>query len=122
MKALAAVVILATPLCVGNAQPSPPTTNAITAPGLLYLISHANLLSISNAVKIASALQVGMAKAEVDKYLQAHGMKQTNIYSMSLDRGRTLTCPYPLAGAGTSLMLEMQCSQVRSGLFGWGAK
>jgi len=61
-----------------------------------------------------------MPKADVDKYLQDHGVSQTNVYSMSLDRGRTLSCPYPLAGVTTSLVLEMQCSQPQtSGLFGW---
>jgi hypothetical protein len=60
-----------------------------------------------------------MAKADVDRYMRDHGMTQTNIYSMSVDRGRTSTCPYPLPG-GSSLMLEMQCSRVGPGLFDWG--
>jgi len=120
MKALVAVVILAAPLCFGQAQISTNVTNAIVAPGLLYITGRSNLLSISNAVKIASALRVGMAATDVHKYLREHGLIQTNFCSLSLDRGRTLTCPYPLAGAAASLVLEMQCSQLKPGLFGWG--
>jgi len=76
-------------------------------------------MSLSNAVKIASGLHVGMTGEDVGKYMQDHGMIQTNIYSISADRGRTLICPYPIA-SGVSLELEMECSQPpTSGLFGW---
>src|SRR5439155_21177044 len=120
MKALAAVVIFAILLCSAQAQTSATPANSITAPGFLYITSRSNLVTISNAVKIAARLRIGMPKADVDKYLQDHGVSQTNVYSMSLDRGRTLSCPYPLAGVTTSLVLEMQCSQPQtSGLFGW---
>jgi hypothetical protein len=97
MKALAGLILLALP-CLGQAQ--------------------TNLVTISNAVKIASGLHVGMPQADVHKYMQAHGMTQTNVCSISLDRGRTLTCPYPLAEAAT-LTLEMHCTQAPPGLFGW---
>jgi hypothetical protein len=75
-------------------------------------------MSISNAVKIASGLRVGMPGADVRKYMQDHGMPQTNLSSISLDRGRTLTCPYPLAGTAT-LMLDMHCTSAPPGPFGW---
>jgi hypothetical protein len=96
-----------------------PVTNGITAPGMLYLTSRYNLASISNAVKVGSGLRVGMAGADVWKYMQDHGMVQTNVYSISLDRGRTMACPYPLEG-GATLMLDMHCTKgPTSGLFGW---
>ena len=86
---------------------------------MLSLTSHSNLVSISNAVKIVSGLRVGMAGADGSKYMQDHGMVQTNVYSISLDRGRTMACPYPLDG-GASLMLDMHCTKGPSrGLFGW---
>ncbi len=48
-------------------------------------------------------------------------MVQTNIYSISLDRGRTMACPYPLEG-GATLMLDMHCTKGQTqGLFGWSA-
>ena len=60
-----------------------------------------------------------MAAQDVVKYMKDHGMAQTNVYSISLDRGRTLSCPYSLAG-GATLMLDMHCTQApKSGLFGW---
>ena len=84
------------------------------------MTSRSNLVTISNAVKIASGLRVGMSKIDVDKYMRDHGMSQTNVYSISLDRGRTLDCPYPLACSATSLVLAMECSQPpTSGLFSW---
>ena len=62
-----------------------------------------------------------MAGAAVQQYLHDHGMIQTNVYSISLDRGRTLTYPYPLAG-GAALMLDMHCTKAPAiGLFGWNA-
>lgn len=75
-------------------------------------------MSISNAVKVASGLRVGMPGTDVHKYMDDHGMSQTNVYSISLDRGRTLSCPYPLAGSAT-LMLDMHCTSAPPGLFGW---
>jgi hypothetical protein len=119
MRALAAGLVFVCLLCLGRAQMS--VTNAITAPGMLYLTTHSNLLSMSNAVKIASGLRAGMAGPDVQKYMQDHGIVQTNIYSMSVDRGRTLTCPYFLAG-GATLMLEMHCTKAPpEGLHGWSA-
>jgi hypothetical protein len=118
MKALTTVVMLATLLWSGHAQISIAATNCITASGLLYMTSSSNLVSISNAVKVASGLWTGMTKTNVDKYMGDHGM--TNMGSISLDRGRTLSCPYTLGDAATSLVLEMECSQPPpSGLFGW---
>src|SRR5690242_19799342 len=59
--------------------------------------------------------------ADVQKYMQEHGMVQTNVYTISLDRGRTLSCPYPLGG-GVTLLLDMHFTQSpKSGLFGWSA-
>jgi hypothetical protein len=94
-------------------------TNGITASGALYLTTHSNLVSISNAVKIASGLRVGMASEDVQKYMQHHAMIQTNVYAISLDRGKTMACPYPLPG-GTTLMLDMHGTKAPTGgLFGW---
>jgi hypothetical protein len=60
-----------------------------------------------------------MAGADVWKYMQDHGTVQTNIYFISLDRGRTMACPYPLEG-GATLMLDMHCTKgPAQGLFGW---
>jgi hypothetical protein len=59
-----------------------------------------------------------MPGADVHKYMEDHGITQTNVYSISADRGRTLTCPYQLAG-GATLMLEMHCTKAPPGLFGW---
>jgi hypothetical protein len=122
MKALAAVVIFLTLLCFGLAQTPIAATNGIAASEQLNMTNRPNLVTISNAVKIASGLRIGMTWADADKYLLAHGMGQTNIYSMSMDRGHTLDCPYPLTGVATnvSLVLAMECSQPpASGLFGW---
>ncbi len=114
MKALAAIVILATSLCSGRAQTSTAATNVIRTPELLYITTSSNVMSISNAVKIASGLRVGMTKAEVDKYMHDHAMP-TNVVGLSVDRGRTTGCYYP-----GSLVLEMECSQPpTSGLFRW---
>src|SRR3954470_8796033 len=71
-------------------------------------------MTISNAVKIASGLHVGMPGADVSKYVEDHGLVQTNVYSFSMDRGRTLTYPYRLAGTA-SLMLEMHCTSAPPG-------
>lgn len=111
MKAFAAGLILVCLCWHGQAQT--PATN-----GTFLLTSRSNLMSISNAVKIASGLRVGMLGTDVTKYMAGHGMLQSNIYSVSVDRGRTLTCPYPLAGT-FSLMLEMHCTSAPPGLFGW---
>jgi hypothetical protein len=117
MRALAAGLVFVSVLSLGRAQM--PITNGITAPGTLYLTSHSNLVSILNAVKVASGLRVGMAGADAWKYVQDHGMVQTNVYSVSLDRGRTMACPYPLEG-GATLMLDMHCTKGPTrGLFGW---
>jgi hypothetical protein len=116
MKALASGLILLCLAHVGQAQT--PGTNGTAASGTLYVTSSSNLVTISNAVKLASGLRVGMPQADVQKYMQDHGMTQTNVYSISLDRGRTLTYPYPLA-AGASLMLDMHCTNAPPGLFGW---
>jgi hypothetical protein len=126
MKALAAVLILQTLLCSGQEQTPikalslKTSTNGIAALGLAYMTSRSNLVTISNAVKIASGLRAGMPNADVVKYMQDHDMSQTNMFSMSLDRGRTLSCFYALAGVSTSLVLEMECSQPPTlGLYGW---
>jgi len=119
MKALATALIVLCFLRLGGAQT--PATNGVTASGMLYLTSRSNSFSISNAVKVASGLRVGMAGEEVRKYMEHRGMGQTNVYSISLDRGRTVTYPYSLAG-GTTLMLEMHCTKAPStGLYGWSA-
>lgn len=119
MKALVAGLVFVCLLCLGRAQTH--ATDSMTAPETPYVTSRSNLLSISNAVRIAAGLRVGMTGDEVYKHMQDHGMAQTNIYSISLDRGRTMTCPYPLAG-GTLLMLDMHCTVAPSeGLFGWKA-
>ena len=111
MKTLIGVLIFGTLLSRGFAQTS--TTNLIKTPELLYVTSSSNLTWISNAVKIAAGLRVGVTKADVDNYLHAHGM-QTNVGGLSLDRGRTMACFYG------SLVLDMECSQPPvSGLFGW---
>ncbi|MCX6922820.1 MAG: hypothetical protein NT154_06350 [Verrucomicrobia bacterium] len=116
MKALGAFVILAAALSFAHAQ----TPAAATNRTLLYMTNPTNAVSISNAVKIASDLRLGMTAPDVHKYMREHGMGQTNLYSLSLDRGHTLSCPYPLSGGGSSLMLEMECSEPpESGLFGW---
>lgn len=120
MKTLAAIVILAAPLWAGHAQTPDVPTNRIAAPKILFMTSQSNLVSISNAVKVAAGLDVGMTWADTDNHMQQHGMMQTNVFWMSLDRGRTMSRAYPLAGVGTSLMLEFECSQPpKSGLFGW---
>jgi hypothetical protein len=114
MKAAAATLLLLYVCCLGRAQTH--DTNRV-----LYVTTSSNLVSISNAVKIASGLRVGMAGAAVQQYLHDHGMVQTNVYSTSLDRGRTVTYPYPLAG-GAALMLDMHCTNApATGLFGWKA-
>jgi hypothetical protein len=114
MKAAAATLILLCVCCLGRAQT--PDTNRV-----LYVTASSNLVSISNAVRIASGLRVGMAGAAVQQNLHDHGMIQTNIYFISLDRGLTLTYPYPLAG-GAKLMLDMHCTKApATGLFGWSA-
>jgi hypothetical protein len=60
-----------------------------------------------------------MPGADVHRYLRDHGLSQTNIYSISADRGRTMNCPYPLAGDAT-LVLQMHCTSAPpAGLFGW---
>ena len=110
MKVVAAGLAFLCLVCLGRAQTF--VTKGITASGTY-------LTSISNAVKIASGLRMGMAGADVWKYMQHHGMVQTNVYSISLDRGRTIACPYLLEGAAT-LMLDMHCTQGPTrGLFGW---
>jgi hypothetical protein len=114
MRTVAANLILFCACCFGHAQTS--ETNRV-----LYVTTSSNLVSISNAVRIASGLRVGMAGSDVQKYMQDHGMAQTNVYSISLDRGRTLSSPYPLAG-GATLMLDMHCTQApKTGLFGWSS-
>ncbi len=116
-KALATGLILLCLSGVGQAQTS--GTNVMTVPGTLYLTSHSNPMSLTNSVKIASGLRVGMAGADAQKYLEDHGMFQTNIYSISLDRGQTMICPYPLAG-DAALVLGMHCTKAPpKGLFGW---
>jgi hypothetical protein len=117
MRALAAGLVFVSLLSFGRAQMA--VTNGITPSGTLYLTTRSNLVGISNAVKIASGLRVGTTAADVQKYLQDHGMVQTNVYSISLDRGRTMTCPYALGG-GATLMLDMHCTKAPTGgLFGW---
>jgi hypothetical protein len=112
MRTLTATLTLFCVCCFGHAQTS--DTNRV-----LYVTTSSNLVSISNAVRIASGLRVGMAGSDVQKYMQDHGMVQTNFYSISVDRGRTLSYPYPLAG-GATLMLDLHCTQApKTGLFGW---
>lgn len=114
MKAVATIFSFLCVCCLGRAQT--PNTNRV-----LYVTTSSNLLSISNAVRIASHLRVGMADADVQKYMQDHGVTQTNVnlYSISVDRGRTLHYAYPLAG-GASLYLDMHCTKSPpTGLFGW---
>jgi hypothetical protein len=126
MKALAAVLILQTLLCSGQDQTPikvlslKTSTNGTAALGLAYMTSCSNLVTISNAVKIASGLRAGMPNADVIKFMHDHDMSQTNVFSMSLDRGRALSCFYPLAGVSTSLVLAMECSEPPTlGLYGW---
>ena len=61
--------------------------------GLLYITNPTNAAGISNAVKIASGLLIGMAVADVHKYMREHGMGQTLTggapLSATLDRMRT---------------------------------
>ena len=112
MKALATTFLFLCVCCFGQAQTL--DTNRV-----LYVTTSSNLVSISNAVWIASRLRVGMAGADVQKYMRDHGMIQTNVYSISVDRGRTLACPYPLAG-GATLFLDLHCTKApATGLFGW---
>ena len=114
MRTLTATLIFVCSCFFGEAQT--PNTNRV-----LYVTTKSNLVSISNAVRIASGLHFGMPGPEVEKYMQDHGMVQTNVYSISLDRGRTVSCPYPLSG-NALLMLDMHCTQApKSGLFGWSA-
>lgn len=114
MRILAATLIIFCACFLGHAQT--PDTNRV-----LYVTTSSNLVSISNAVRIASGLRVGMSGQDVQKYMQDHGMVQTNVYSISLDRGRTSIWPYPLAG-GACLELDMHCTQApKTGLFGWSA-
>ncbi len=111
---LAAISILFCACCFGQTQLS--NTNRV-----LHVTTSSNLTSISNAVRVASGLHVGMAGADVQKYMREHGMVQTNVYSISADRGRTLSWAYPLAGSAT-LMLDMHCTQApKSALFDWSA-
>jgi hypothetical protein len=118
MKALAVIVILATLLCFADAQTST-TTNQIRVPETLYMTTASNLVSISNAVKIASGLRVGMTNADVDKYMHDHGYGwQTNVGGMSANR--VTAWFYPLATASSSLVLETECSMPPTpGLFRW---
>jgi len=100
--------------CPGHAQT--PDTNRV-----LHVTTSPNLMSISNAVRIASNLRVGMANADVQKYMQDHAVIQTNVnvYSISVDRGHTLSYGYPLAG-GALLCLDMHCTKSPpTGMFGW---
>src|ERR1039458_591641 len=119
MRTLTAALIFFCACCFGRAQSF--DTNRV-----LYITTSSNLVSISNAVMLASGLRVGMSASDVQKYMHEHGMTnewegQTNMFSVSLDRGRTLACPYPLAGAA-SLVLDMHCTKAPpSGLFGWSA-
>lgn len=91
-----------------------------------YTATSSNLISISNAVRIASGLRLGMSETEVQKYMHAHGMTnewegQTKMFSISVDRGDTLNCPYFLAG-GATLWLEMHSTKPPpSGQFGRSA-
>jgi hypothetical protein len=114
MKILATVFSFLCVCCLGHAQT--PDTNRV-----LYVTTSSNLMAISNAVRIASHLRVGMADAEVQKYMQDQGVIQTNVnvYSISVDRGRTLAYGYPLTG-GALLCLDMHCTKSPpTGLFGW---
>jgi len=117
MRILTATLMFICACCIGHAQRL--DTNAV-----LYWPTNENLVSISNGVRIASGLLVGMSAPDVQKYMHEHGMTNefeglTNMFSISLDRGRTLISPYPLAG-GATLMLQMHCTKPPpSGLFGW---
>lgn len=116
MKAPAAILVLLCSHYLEQAETS--GANDTPTPRTLYVTNRSNLVSISSAVKIASGLRVGMPATDVHKYMENHGITQTNIYSISLDRGRTLTWPYPLAG-DTKLMLDMHCTKAPPGLLGW---
>src|SRR6476646_6878231 len=85
MKALATIFSFLWVSCPRHAQT--PDTNRV-----LHVITSPNLMSIANAVRIASNLRVGMADADVQKYMQDHAVIQTNVnvYSISVDRGHTL--------------------------------
>jgi len=116
MNTLAALVIVVAALSFAHAQ----TPAGVTNRTLLYITNPTNAASISNAVRVASGLRLRMTAADAQKYMREHGMSQTNLFSLSLDRGRTLTCFYPLTGDASSLVLKMQCSEPpTSGLFGW---
>lgn len=100
----------------GAGKRSTPDTNHV-----LYLTTSSNLVSISNAVRIASGLRVGMPVRDVHKYMQAHGLVQTNVYAIGFNGGRTMSCPYPLAGPAM-LMLDMHFTEApKSGLWDWSA-
>jgi hypothetical protein len=112
MKALAGCLSLLCMFRLGNAQ-------TLLTNGVQRVTISSNLVSISNAVRIASGLRVGVTGADVQRYLREQGTSQTNVYCLSLDRGRTLTYPYSLTG-DTTLMLDMHCTEPPSkGLFGW---
>jgi hypothetical protein len=101
------------------AQAQTSDTNGLTAPDVLYQTSSSTPTSISNTVRVASGLRVGMAGADVQKYLQDHGLTQTNIYSISADSGRLLTSVYRLAG-DTTLLLDLHCTNAPAeGLSDW---
>jgi hypothetical protein len=115
MKVLTAtVVVFAMLLRSTFAQSSTAATNIIRAPEVLQITTGSNAMSISNAFRIASGLRVGMTMEAVANYMHAHGIYQTNLYSISTDRGRTMSCPWG------NLLLDIECSQPpASGLFGW---
>lgn len=119
MRTLVTVVFFAAASAFGQVQVHSVTTNSSAASGVLFMTNPTNAVSISNAVRVASGLRIGMPTADVQKYMSEHGMSQTNVYSLSLDRGRTSVCPYPLAGGNSTLMLEMRSTKAGGGLFDW---
>jgi hypothetical protein len=86
--------------------------------GALLVSSNTNVFSLSNATQILSGLKPGMAKTNVDSYLNAYGM--TNRFGMSLDRGHHTTYDYDFPGKDRTLVLETRSRRTGPSLFDWG--
>jgi len=131
MKLTIIILLLALLSCVGLAQTSTSLTtnefNGINASisfggASTYYIT--NRVSVSQAVKIASKLYIGMTEADADSFLESHGISgrivdtngTTIIYSQSVGDEFEWCTFYPLAD-GCSLGLDMRPSHVNTN---WG--
>ncbi len=86
--------------------------------GALLMSRNTNGLNLSNAVQIVSGLRPGMAKTNVDSYLNSHGM--TNFFGVSLDRGHHTTYDYKFPGTDSILRVETCSKRTGTNLFDWG--